>query len=771
MRFPTATLRVSARLLVGALIALWAFGAWVTVRDGLNLAWVQSLNSRVYQPSEPLTDRLQAERRATMVYLGAPTPARRTAMQAARTQTDEAIATYERSVRHWLVGAATVGTITDERITDTTNALTAMRAHRVAVDTGGTTRTDTMQVYTVATNSFFRLYSSLGQLDDEDVADTVATLIEVSWSVELMSQQDAFVAGVLAARRMTPAEHQQIVELTGANRLLADRAVSQLNLDFQSRLGDVYRGTTVTQYRNLEDRLALTTSTTRLPVTEAEWQASSSAARQAVLDVIHSSGDIVVAQALPVALGVMARLFVATGLGLVAVIMSIRAARRLVARLERLRSVAHELATERLPSVVHRLTHGQEVNVAAEAPPLTSSNDEIGQVREAFNAVQDTAVRLAVEQAELRQQISDMFLSIARRTQALVHRQLTQLERMERNEEDAQRLEDLFAVDHLATRMRRNAENLIVLTGANAGRMWRRDVAMVDVIRAAVAEVEDYKRVTVGSVGRAALAGRAVGDLSHLVAELVENALSFSPPDAQVQVTGQLVGAGYVIEIEDRGLGMTEEELAHANQQVSTEQDFRLQGDKLGLFVVSRLSRRHEVRVSFRESVYGGILAVVLVPPTLVRPAEPTGTTAASRGQRSVELPSGDRVPAAVTAGTAPAGEPGPTPRADGPVSVTAPETPAAESPGTAAREVSQQTESGLPVRVRQRNLPPEARQVTATGGPARESADNTGSPRRPLSPEDTLRRMRSYQAGSRRGRADASQLDELPPATESTID
>ncbi|MFD0597604.1 hypothetical protein ACFQZ4_39340 [Catellatospora coxensis] len=171
--------------------------------------------------------------------------------------------------------------------------------------------------------------------------------------------------------------------------------------------------------------------------------------------------------------------------------------------------------------------------------------------------MQETAIRATVEQAELRRSVRDLFLSLARRSQTLVHRQLTMLDAMERRATDAAELDELFRVDHLATRMRRNAENLIVLAGAVPGRGWRRTIPVVDVIRAAVAEVEEYPRVNVLSSEAAGLAGHAVGDVVHLLAELMENALAFSPRHTLVNVGGSAVGAGYVIEVEDHGLGMT----------------------------------------------------------------------------------------------------------------------------------------------------------------------------------------------------------------------
>ena len=257
--------------------------------------------------------------------------------------------------------------------------------------------------------------------------------------------------------------------------------------------------------------------------------------------------------------------------------------------------------------------------MSAEAPPLDFGRDEIGQVSEAFNAVQEQAVRVAVEQAELRRSVRDVFLSLARRSQALLHRQLGLLDAMERRSNDAEELAELFRVDHLATRMRRNAENLIVLSGATAGRAWRKPVPMVDVLRGALAEVEDYTRVTVVPVGNASLLGRSVGDVIHLLAELIENAVSFSPPQTTVRVGGSAVGNGYAIEIEDRGLGMTEEELALANEQLRDPPEFKLSSTaRLGLYVVGQLALRHGIRVRLTESPYGGTTAIVLLPATIM---------------------------------------------------------------------------------------------------------------------------------------------------------
>ena len=297
--------------------------------------------------------------------------------------------------------------------------------------------------------------------------------------------------------------------------------------------------------------------------------------------------------------------------------------RRLVRELSDLRQTALELANERLPDVVSRLAAGEQVDVSAQAPPAATSatSDEVGQVREAFSTVQRTAVEAAVGQAKLRLGISHIFRNLARRSQSLLHRQLTLLDAMERRARDPQELDDLFRVDHLATRMRRHAESLIILSGEAPARGWRHPVPLVDVLRAAVAEVEDYTRIKVSASTQASLAGPAVGDVIHMIAELAENATIYSPPQTPVSITGSVVGQGFAVEIEDRGLGMTPAHREEINAQLENPPAFDLSGsDQLGLFVAGQLAKRQNIRISLRASPYGGTTAIVLIPRSLVVP-------------------------------------------------------------------------------------------------------------------------------------------------------
>jgi HAMP domain-containing protein len=296
-------------------------------------------------------------------------------------------------------------------------------------------------------------------------------------------------------------------------------------------------------------------------------------------------------------------------------------ARSMVRPLQSLTRTANEVADKRLPGVVEQLQHAEDprdLDVVPEPVPV-KSGDEIGQVSAAFNSVHRVAIKVATEQAALRRSIGDMFINLARRSQTLIDRQLELIEDLERTETDPETLEHLFKLDHMATRMRRNAEDLIVLSHTEPGRHWVEPMTVTDVARSAAAEVEQYQRVEFLPMIDVDVAGHVAVDTIHLLAELIENATAFSPPETKVQVAGQAVPHGYVIEIEDRGLGMSDEELIRANERLADppEIDFAL-SRVLGLYVVGRLAQRHGIKVQLRHSWYGGVTALTLLPHALL---------------------------------------------------------------------------------------------------------------------------------------------------------
>ena len=616
-------IRTKVVALLVSLVALWAFAAFVTLREGLNLLSITTVDSGIGSPSEPLVAALQQERRLTAVYLGGRTAAQRNAMLGQRARTDEARRTFEEEARASAVQAA-INPVSEQRLSETFERLNDLAGVRAAVDAGRVNRDHAAEVFTGVVDSVFYLYGSLAEFDDKEIAKDIRTLIALFRAQEVLAKEDALLAGVLAAGSFQGTEHSQFVRLVGAQQFLYATTVPELPAAQRTRYEQLISGPDFTRHRALEDRVVLSARTGQpLPVTSDEWAAAIGPVFSELNDLSIFSSEYIVARSTPVAIGVITRLVLAGLLGLAAVIasiiISITTARALVRQLNRLRMAAVDLASRRLPRVVDRLQHGEKVDVEHEAPPLEFGRDEIGQVGQAFNMVQETAVRVAVEQAELRRSVRDVFLSLARRSQALLHRQLALLDGMERRTTDSEELAELFRIDHLATRMRRNAENLIVLSGATAGRVWRKPVPMLDVIRGALAEVEDYTRVNVLPVGDALLQGRAVGDVIHLLAELIENAVSFSPPQTIVRVSGSIVGNGFAVEIEDRGLGISDAERAKANEKLRNPPEFKLTSTaRLGLYVVAKLAERHHIRVQLIESPYGGTTAIVLIPTELV---------------------------------------------------------------------------------------------------------------------------------------------------------
>ncbi|MFE7116393.1 nitrate- and nitrite sensing domain-containing protein, partial [Streptomyces sp. NPDC057654] len=292
-------------------------------------------------------------------------------------------------------------------------------------------------------------------------------------------------------------------------------------------------------------------------------------------------------------------------------------ARSMVRSLRRLQDTAQTVAQERLPELVKQLSEidPQDVDTSVESVGV-HSRDEIGKVAAAFDDVHREAVRLASEQAMLRGNVNAMFTNLSRRSQGLIQRQLSLISELESREADPDQLSSLFKLDHLATRMRRNGENLLVLAGEEPGRRWTRPVPLVDVLRAAASEVEQYERIELSGVPPTEVAGRVVNDLVHLLAELLENATSFSSPQTKVKVTGHALPDGRVlVEIHDTGIGLSPEDLAAINERLASPPTVDVSvSRRMGLFVVGRLSLRHGIRIQLRPSDSGGTTALVMLP-------------------------------------------------------------------------------------------------------------------------------------------------------------
>ena len=608
-----------------ALLLLWGFATALTAGPALDLLSARVLLDTVGTPGKALLAELQLERRLSVEFISAGRGSA-AALITQRAATDRTIAEVRRTVG----GEDALDAASDPlrvQIRQILADLDGLPANRLHVDRREIDAVGTQNLYNNIIDTGFRMFSAT-TFGEESVDRQIRALITIGRSQEYLSRVDSLLAGALAAGRFTEAVRAELLREIGTTRFLITQGTTDLPESARVAYQRLSTGAAFNRLSELQDNLVnQSRPEAASPVSAASWQPAYDTSMQQWREYETIAADSMADDTTPVAAAVLIRLGLAGLLGLLALIISIlvsvRVGRSIVGRLIRLRGEAREMAGERLPAVVRRLQRGEAVDVEVETPPLEYGRDEIGQLGYAFNEVQRTAVQSAVEEANVRRGINEVFLNIARRSQTLLHRQLALLDRMERRETEPQELEDLYRVDHLATRMRRHAEDLVILAGAAPGRGWRNPVPVIDVVRGAISEVEDYKRVDIVSVESTAVLGRAVGDVIHLIAELLENAASFSPPHTRVQVVGQILPNGYALEIEDRGLGMSPEAIADANRRLLEPPDFDpADSARLGLFVVAQLAHRHSIRVSLRPSAYGGVTAIVLIPGDLVTPGQ-----------------------------------------------------------------------------------------------------------------------------------------------------
>ncbi len=512
---------------------------------------------------------------------------------------------------------------------------------------------------------------------------------------------DATLLAVTAGGRLGDEAYPEYVLHSSGLRLFADAAVPGLAGPDRERADALIASP---EWRRLAaDARAVTAAgpgTPAAPVEDADAEQPAPPADAVVPDDYADAGQAVAAAVSDIAFGaardaaarqaarasaavdaITIAMLVAIALAVFTIVVAVRVSGRLVRRLDGLRLATLETA-DQLPTVLERLRQGEEVDLDGVTGTLDEGTDEIGELAAAVDVARRAAVRAAADEARTRAGANAVFLNIAHRSQAIVHRQLQVLDEAERMEHNSDQLARLFQLDHLTTRERRNAENLIIMGGQQPRRRWRRPVSMGEVVRSAVSESEQYTRITLGDVPDVAVQGAAVGDLIHLLAELVDNATSFSPPQCSIDVTASTVGRGVVVEVRDRGLGIEPEIRERLNATLADPPDLSLmtlsEDSRLGLYVVARLAHRHGVRVTLAESPYGGVMAIVLVPDAvLVDEEEPAADTSDDPATRA---PAAGPEPAALPERTPGAAEPTPAE----PAASTAP-APTTAAPRTAA--------------------------------------------------------------------------------------
>ncbi|WP_437052600.1 nitrate- and nitrite sensing domain-containing protein [Streptomyces sp. enrichment culture] len=627
MRFRGKSIRrkIVALLLVPlvALTAIWAFATVLTGREAGRLFSVSTVVEEIGYPVEDTVRVLQQERRQTLVHLADPRAANGfSALERSRTATDEAVAEIRRNAANADV-RDDLGPAEEERLTAVLDAFDGLGSLRSSVETGTVSRAQALTLYNRLVDPCHDLLANLEVIDDVGLDKQYRALVNISRARELLSREDALLGSALVADWLGRTEIRDVNDLVAQRTMLYDSNLPLLPAAERGRYERFWKNASSAPLRSAEQAVVFSEEGKPDGVTAKSWDTAAGGVLEELGDLDDQASDRYQDRVDPVATRTVAEAVVAGALGLIALLyslfLSVRIGRSLIRDLKQLRLEAHEASGVRLPSVMRRLSAGEEVDVETEVPRLEYDKNEIGEVGQALNTLQRAAVEAAVRQAQLRAGVSEVFVNLARRSQVLLHKQLTLLDTMERRTEDTEELADLFRLDHLTTRMRRHAEGLVILSGAAPSRQWRRPVQLMDVVRAAVAEVEDYERIEVRRLPRVAVTGPAVADLTHLVAELLENATVFSPPHTAVQVLGERVANGFTLEIHDRGLGMAADALLDANLRLAETPEFELSDtDRLGLYVVSRLAQRQNVRVSLQPSPYGGTTAVVFVPDALL---------------------------------------------------------------------------------------------------------------------------------------------------------
>ncbi|RKN12563.1 nitrate- and nitrite sensing domain-containing protein [Streptomyces radicis] len=721
MRFRGTSVRrrTAALMLVPllSLVSVWAVATFITVSDARSALAASDAADFLTGPTQGVIGAVQAERRQSLLHLGDPRRAEELSrLQDLRAATDEAMAGLRDAAGR---GRGDLGGTGEERLDALLAALDDLDQLRDQVDSNTIDRPDLLDAYSGVTGPGLGLLAVLPPGAGADNDRRFRAVVGLAQAREHLSQEDALAAGALAAGVVTTSELRGIDTRIVRRETAYETFLPDLPVDDRQAhesFWDSGRG-----------RILVTTEEGLLeggaPVVPADhWADAATGALESLGELADEARGAADEDTGPAVTGAVWRAVLVGGVGLVAVVVSavvaLRVGRGLDRDLQALSREARDAAELRLPGVMRRLDVGEHVDVETEAPRLEYPPDEVGEIGRALNTLQREAVSAAVERAETRRGVSEVFVNLARRNQVLLHRQLGLLEALERRTETADELTDLVRADHIATRMRRHAEGLVILSGAAPARQWRKPEQLMDVVRAAVDEVEEYERVEIHRLPPLAVTGGAVADLTHLVAELLENATVFSPPHTAVQVTGERVPHGFTLEIHDRGLGMTAEALREANQRLAETPEFELSHtDRIGLFVVSRLADRHGIRVALRDSPYGGTTAVTLIPGELL-------TETAEEPPERERLPRSPHRPALLH---------GPM---DGPVELEAPvgpddHDPAAEPPveHTAAQEPD--TVTPLPRLPQRRAAPVLVSDHGRTVGPPPEAEQEARGPAR----------------------------------------
>jgi len=570
---------------------------------------------------QSLVQELQNERGVTVALIAGNTEFRAETAPARQRVDSQRVA-----VQSLLAGGGAL----EDQAAESVGKLDGLAKVRGSTDTGEADKDDTFEFYTALIEELSENTRHLEIVSDDELrrgAESVEQLVEVR---EATAQERVFLHGVFSAGGFRAGEFSEFLNIIAARDLFLtelDEFASPATAAAMTKLlntGDAARA-------RAWERMALRSGDgKKLLVSPQSWWSAQATvlddltrlAQQVGVDTQARSGALRKSTAVrTTALAVVVLLCLAGS-----VFLATAGTRSLAGPLAMLAGEANRLARERLPEAVRRAAAGDAEGPPGPVPVPPGATSEVRQVAGAFELVQETAYTLATEQAQLRRTSAESLANLGHRNQNLLRRQLGFITRLEREESDPTGLANLFELDHLATRMRRNAESLLVLVGAASPRQWSGQQPLTDVIRAALSEVEEYRRVILRRTDDALVQGWVASGLAHMLAELIENGLAFSPPDVEVEIHGRRLGGGYLIAICDQGVGMNEDDLHRANQRLRGEGDFLTDPARfLGHYVVGRLAAEMGLQVEVTPSPVTGITARIHLPAGLIGDPFPIG--------------------------------------------------------------------------------------------------------------------------------------------------
>ncbi|MFD8595226.1 nitrate- and nitrite sensing domain-containing protein [Kitasatospora sp. NPDC059646] len=633
-----------------ALAALWAVTSGQLLFDFQRQAAQGLLAQEAGQPSNIVYYNLQEERRLSADVLASHTGVT-DALRTQRAKTDEAVQTFQK-----LSGVAADSAPSEVRdaVREARAAINQLPAQRALVDSGSDQQQAAVYgYYTDLIAVDLRLFAALSHVDNGRMTTISQPLVDLFWGKEMISRTDALLARGWPTGSLSVEDYQQVRQSVNEQDFqFGTKVAPNLPAD-QAAMWQQITGSQAWQAKTRAEQDLLKpvgpdrSGRIALATDKDAWRQSLDTINPQLVHLMEFRTAAVVEEGKSSIISLAVRLILTSVVGLIAVvavaISTWRLTRTLRRRIGWLQKQAEDLENS-LPEVVERLGNGEQIDVeeqarAIERDPWARTEDELAKLGEAFNLARTSALQAAVAQAEQHRAYERLLQRIARRTQLLIGQQLKKLDELERKHEDPEILDGLFDLDHLTARLRRYEENLVILAGGTPHRRWRKPVPLLDVMRAAQGEVQDYRRVVIDLDGSPWLSERAVGPVAHVLAELIENALSFSRPPNPVEVRAGRVSRGVAIEVEDRGLGMDDEQIDEANQLMTRapRADVLARGDdiRLGFYVVARLADQNGLRIEFRQSAFGGTRVVVLVPDELIVPdptARPTLVAAPPTG-------------------------------------------------------------------------------------------------------------------------------------------